>query len=205
MQGKALTTGARVVSFTISLGAVGQGDLLVGWFGEYDSAGQVGVSDNINGAWTRSPAATTWNGSTGDIALYYFANSAAAASLTITLSAANPTYLQGSPADYSGVATTNPLDQVVLAKGSGSAADSGATVATGAGELVYGGLLATNGAGVLVAGASDGVPFVKRAQSTSGSQGLEDITSSAAGQQHAGFTFPNSVSWFMVCAVFRPA
>jgi len=205
VQGKAVTTGGRVSSFTISFGAVGQGDLLVGWFGEYDSAGQVSVADNVNGAWTRSPASTTWNGSTGDIALYYFANSAAAGSLTITVSAANPTYLQGSPAEYSGVAATNPLDQVVLAKGSGTAADSGLTAATGAGELVYGGLLATNGGGTLVAGASAGVPFAKRAQSTSGSQGLEDITSSAAGQQRAGFTFTNSVSWFMVCAVFRPA
>ena len=86
-----------MTSFTISFGAVGQGDLLVGWFGEYDSAGQVSVSDNVNGAWTRSPASTTWNGATGDIALYYRANSTAAASLTITVSAANATYLQGEP------------------------------------------------------------------------------------------------------------
>src|SRR5207249_7519603 len=78
VQGKAVTTGSRVASLTISFGAVGQGDLLVGWFGEYDSAGQVTVSDSVNGAWTRSPASTTWNGSTGDIALYYVANSAAA-------------------------------------------------------------------------------------------------------------------------------
>jgi chitodextrinase len=205
VQGKAVTSGARITSLTISFGAVAQGDLLVGWFGEYDSAGQVGVSDNVNGAWTRSPASTTWNGATGDIALYYRANSNAAASLTITVSAANATYLQGSPAEYSGVASTNPLDQVVLAKGSGTSADSGLTPATGAGELVYGGMLATNGGGTLVAGASAGVPFTKRAQSTSGSQGLEDITSSAAGQQRAGFTFTNSVSWFMVCAVFKPA
>jgi len=205
VQGKAVTSGARVTSLAISFGAVAQGDLLVGWFGEYDSAGQVAVSDNVNGAWTRSPASTTWNGATGDIALYYFANSAAAASLTITLSAANATYLQGSPAEYSGVAATNPLDQVVIAKGSGTSADSGLTAATGAGELVYGGMLATNGGGTLVAGSSQGVGFTKRAQSTSGSQGLEDITASAAGQQHAGFTFTNSVSWFMVCAVFKPA
>jgi parallel beta-helix repeat protein len=205
VQGKAVTSGARVTSLTISFGAVAQGDLLVGWFGEYDSAGQVGVSDNVNGAWTRSPASTTWNGATGDIALYYRANSSAAASLTITVSATNATYLQASPAEYSGVASTNPLDQVVVAKGSGTSADSGLTPATGAGELVYGGMVATNGGGTLASGASAGVPFTKRAQSTSGSQGLEDITSSAAGQQRAGFTFTNSVSWFMVCAVFKPA
>jgi hypothetical protein len=49
------------------------------------------------------------------------------------------------------------------------------------------------------------VAFVKRVQNTSGSQGEEDITSSAAGQQHAGFTFPTSTQWFAVCAVFKPA
>jgi chitodextrinase len=206
VQGKAVTSGARVTSLAISFGPVAQGDLLVGWFGEYDSSGQVKVTDSVNGAWTRSAASTTWSGSTGDIALYYFANSAAASSgLTITVSATNATYLQGGPAEYSGVATTNPLDQVVIAKGSGTSADSGLTAATGWGELVYGGMVATNGGGTLVPGASQGVSFVKRAQSTSGSQGLEDIVSSAAGQQHAGFTFTNSVAWFMVCAVFKPA
>src|SRR5207302_11476385 len=107
------TTGSRVASLTISFGAVGQGDLLVGWFGEYDSAGQVTVSASVNGAWTRSPASTTWNGSTGDIALYYVANSAAATSLTITVSAANATYIQASPAASSGLAATTPLAQVL--------------------------------------------------------------------------------------------
>jgi hypothetical protein len=29
--------------------------------------------------------------------------------------------------------------------------------------------------------------------------------SSAAGPQHAGFTFASSVPWFMVCATFRAA
>jgi hypothetical protein len=163
------------------------------------------VSDSVNGAWTRA-ASTTWNGTAGDIALYYFANAAAApGGLTITISATNATYLQGSPAEYSGVAAVNPLDKVVIAKGSGTSADSGLTAATGAGELVYGGMVATNGAGTVTPGSSQGVTFVKRAQSTSGSQVLFDIVTSAAGQQHSALTFPNSVPWFIVCAVFRPA
>jgi chitodextrinase len=205
VQGKAVTTGSRVTSLTISFGPVASGDLLVGWFGQYDSTGQVSVSDNVDGAWTRS-VSTTWGGTNGDVALYYFANSSAAPNgLTITVTAATATYLQGSPAEYSGVATVNPLDQVVIAKGSGTTADSGQTAATASGELVYGGMLATNGGGTLTPGTSQGVGFVKRAQSTSGSQGLEDITSSGAGQQHASFTFTNFVAWFMVCAVFKPA
>ncbi|MEA2654694.1 MAG: hypothetical protein QOI23_59, partial [Chloroflexota bacterium] len=206
VQAKVVTTGSRVTTTTVTLGAVSQGDLLVGEFGQFDSTGHVSVSDNVNGAWTRAAASTTWSGSNGDIALYYFPNSAAAPSgLTITISATTATYLQGAPAEYSGVAAVNPLDQVVVAKGTGTSADSGLTPATGAGELVYGAMTATNGAGTLVPGTSQGVTFVKRAQSSSGSEGVEDVVTAAAGQQHAGFTFPNSVPWFMVCAVFKPA
>jgi RHS repeat-associated protein len=205
VQGQTFATGGRVTSQTVTFAAVAAGDLLVGEFGQYDSTGQVSVSDNVNGAWTRS-VSTTWNGSAGDVALYYFANSAAAPSgLTITITAANATYLQGSPAEYSGVATVNALDQAAVAKGSSTSADSGLTSATGAGELVYAGMTATNGAGTLTPGSSQGVTFVKRAQTSTGTQGLEDIVTSAAGQQHAGFTFPTSVPWFMVAGVFKAA
>jgi hypothetical protein len=207
VQSGVASTGSAVTSVTITLGAVAHGDLLVGWFGQWSSTGQVTVSDNVNGAWTRS-ASTAWHGGTspGDIALYYFANSAAASSgLTITITSTSATYLQGSAAEYSGVATVNPLDQVAIATGSSTSADSGLTAAVGPGELVYGGMIATNGPGTLTAGTSQGVAFVKRVQNTSGSQGEEDITSSAAGQQHAGFTFPTSTQWFAVCAVFKPA
>ncbi len=206
VQGSVLTTGSRVTSVTLSLGPVAKGDLLVGLFGQYDSTGSLGVSDSVNGTWTRS-ASTTWRGVTnnpGDIALYYFANAAAApAGLTITVTSTNATYLQASAAEYSGVAAVNPLDQVVIAKGSSTSADSGVTPAVGSGELVYGALVATNGPGNLNPGSSQGLAFVKRGQSSSGTQGEEDIVSSAAGTQHAGLTFATSVPWFMVCAVFR--
>jgi chitodextrinase len=206
VQGKTFTGGSRVTTATTTLGPVAAGDLLVGWFGEYDASGQVQVSDNVNGAWTRAPVSTTWSGSKGDIALFYVANAAAAPSgLTITVTAGAATYLQGAPAEYSGVAASNPLDQVSVAKGTGTSADSGLTAATGAGELVYGGLTTTTGPGTLTPGTSAGVAFVKRAQSSSGSEGLEDVVTSAAGQQHAGFTFGTSTPWFMVCAVFKPA
>ena len=66
-----MSPGARLSSLTLSLaGAVTKGDLLVGWFGQYGANGQVRVSDNVNGPWTRSVAETFSNG-TGDLALYY--------------------------------------------------------------------------------------------------------------------------------------
>ena len=208
VQGAVVSTGSKVTSVTLTMGPVARGDLLVGWFAQYDSTGQVTVTDNVNGAWTRAPVSTTWHGGTtpGDIALYYVANAAAAPSgLTITISTAVATYPQAVAAEYSGVATVNPLDQMVIGNGSSASADSGLTAPVGPGELVYGAMTATNGPGTLTPGASQGVPFVKRTQNTSGSQGQEDIVAGAAGQQHAVFTFPSSTQWFMVCAVFKAA
>jgi hypothetical protein len=205
VQARVVTTGGRVTSLTMTLGPVAAGDLLVGWYGQYDSSGQVQVSDNVNGAWTRS-ASTMWKTTSGDIALYYVANAAAApAGLTITITAPVATYLQGSAAEYSGVATANPLEVVVIGKGTGTTADSGQTAAVGVGELVYGGLVTTTGPGALTPVSSQGVTFAARAQSSSGTQAEEDVLSSAAGPQHSGYGLGASVQWFMVCAVFKPA
>ena len=91
---------------------------LVGWFAEYNATGQVQVSDNVNGAWTRAPSATAFQNDTGDIALYYLANSKAASTLQVTTSAPAPAYLQGAIGDYSGTAVAGPLDQIVSNRGS---------------------------------------------------------------------------------------
>src|SRR5271155_1105118 len=69
------TTKATSEKITFSK-AVQNGDLLVGWFAQKNATGQVSVSDNVNGAWTRGPSEEFTNGS-GDIALYYKANSKA--------------------------------------------------------------------------------------------------------------------------------
>src|SRR5437879_10051173 len=54
VQGAAASTGSRVPSFTVTLThPVAQGDLLVGWFAQYNAPGHVQVSDNVNGTWTR--------------------------------------------------------------------------------------------------------------------------------------------------------
>ena len=118
VQGIADSPGSRASSLTLTLSQpVSAGDLLVGWFGEYNAAGQVQVSDNVNGTWTRS-ASETFSGGTGDIALYYLANSKAAPNgLTVTISASAPAYLQEAIADFSGVSTTAPLDRAVVDSG----------------------------------------------------------------------------------------
>lgn len=206
VQGGAVSTGSRVTSVTIQLTSpVGAGDLLVGWFGQYDSSGQVQVSDNVNGAWTRS-ASTTFSNGGGDIALYYLQNSAAAPSgLTITITAANATYLQGALADYGGMATTGALDQTAVAKGNSTSVDSGPTASVGAGELVVGGIITGGSPGTVTPGSSQGQAFTIRSQAGSGSADLEDVLASTAGAQNARATFSAATDWYAMAAVFHVA
>ena len=206
VQGGAVSTGSQVTSVTITLTSpVSAGDLLVGWFGQYNATGQVTVSDNVNGAWTRAGAATTFGSGHGDLALYYLQNSTAAPSgLTITITAPTATYLQGAAADYSGVATTGALDQTAVAKGTSTTVDSGPTASVAAGELIFGAIITGGQPGTVTPGSSQGLTFVMRSQTGSGSADVEDVLAGAAGAQDARATFGSSTDWYAVVATFKP-
>src|SRR5439155_1360259 len=183
VQGAADSPASRLRSDTLTLSRpVLAGDLLVGWFSQYNVSGQVHVSDNVNGAWTRS-VSTTWGGA-GDIALYYKENSAAALSgLTITVSANSSAYLQEAVADYRHVATVGALDQAVVSTGTGSYAGMGPTAAIPAGELVVAAVLTGGRPGWVLPGSSAMVPYLLDARNGSTASTIEDILSSAAGPQ----------------------
>src|SRR5207247_10845801 len=67
VQGAAASPATRLPSYTLTLTEpVLAGDLLVGWFSQFDVPGEVRVSDDVNGPWTTS-VSTTWSG-TGDLA-----------------------------------------------------------------------------------------------------------------------------------------
>ena len=206
VQGIATSPGSRASSLTLTLSQpVNAGDLLVGWFGEYNAAGQVQVSNNVNGTWTRA-VSETFSGGTGDIALYYLANSKAAPNgLTVTISASAPAYLQEAIADFSGVATTAPLDQAVVNSGSGATPTGGTTAAVPAGELAVAGLITGGQPGTITPGTSQQVPYVVDVQNGSASADMEDILSTAAGTQTASDTLGVGSDWYMVVATFRPA
>lgn len=206
VQGNAFATGSRVASTTSPLASpVGAGDLLVGWFAQYNTAGQVRVSDNVNGAWTRAPASTAFQNDTGDIALYYAANSKAAPNgLTVTVSDGGTAYLEGSLADYSGVAVAGPLDQIVSARGVGTTVDTGPTASVPAGEFVFSALVTGGNPSSVTPGTSGGVAYTPRAQTSSGTAYGQDILSSAAGAQDGTATLAASTDWYAVAATFRP-
>src|SRR5439155_12484454 len=207
VQGEAFSTGSKVPALTVPLTRpVAQGDLLVGWFAQYNAPGQVQVSDNVNGTWMRAPAGSlTFDDDTGDIAVYYLENSLAApGGITITVAVSSTAYLTGSVAEYSGVALAGSLDQIAAAhREDFRPVDTGATPAVGAGELVFAALVTDAPGGSITPGSSQGIPYTPRAHTTSGSAYEEDITSSAAGPQHGTATLTNVVEWYAVCAVFH--
>ena len=205
VQGGVVGTGNGATTATISLTAapIHAGDLLVGWFGQYSSTGLVQVSDNINGAWTRS-ASETWSGGAGDLALYYVQNAASSAGgVTVTIAASTGTYLEGAVGDYSGVALSGALDKVVVAKAVGTAVDSGATAAVGAGELVVGGIITGASPTSATPGVTQGQTFTMRAQTATGSVDIEDVLASTAGAQNGRATLATSADWYAVAAVFH--
>src|SRR6059036_4175636 len=187
VQGTAFSTGDRVLTTTVTLTSpVAGGDLLVGWFSQYNVPGQVEVSDDVNGAWTRAPGSLHFLDDTGDIALYYRENSQAAPSgMTITVSVSSTAYLQGTVADYSGVALAGALDQIAAGHGNETVpVDTGPTPPVDAGELVFAALVTDVSAGSVRSGSSQGVPYIAHAQTSNANAFEEDITSSAAGAQH---------------------
>src|SRR5881296_3048016 len=206
VQGAAFSTGSRVSAITVTLTSpVAGGDLLVGWISQFDAPEQVQVTDDVNGTWTRAPGSMTFMSDTGDIALYYRENSQAAPNgITITVSVSSTAYLQGTVAEYSGVARAGSLDQIAAARGVGTAVDTGATAAVDAGELVFAALVTGGSPGSVTSGSSLGVPYTPRAQTGNGSAYEEDITSSAAGGQHGTATLASATDWYAVCAVFHP-
>jgi len=206
VQGSAVATGARVSSLVIQLtGPVAAGDLLVGWFGQYDAPGQVSVSDNVNGAWIRGSASTTFSNGGGDIALYYLQDSAAAPNgVTVTITATSPTYLQGAVAEYKGIALTNSLHQTAVAHGTSAAANSGLTASVPAGELLFSGFMSGSSPGGLTANSG----LTIRDSTPTGSVADADMTVQAAGTpgtQSASFQLQAAADWYVVAAVFKIA
>src|SRR5881296_744265 len=206
VQGAAFSTGSRVPAITVTLTSpVARGDLLVLWFSQFDAPEQVQVSDNVNGTWTRAPGSMTFMSDTGDIALYYRENSEAAPNgMTITVSVSSTAYLEGTVAEYSGVALAGSLDQIVTARGVGTAVDTGATPAVDASEVVFSALVTGGSPSSVTPGSSLGVPYTPRAQTGNGSAYEEDITSSGAGGQEGTATLASATDWYAVCAVFHP-
>jgi len=123
---------------------------------------------------------------------------AAPAGVTVTISSAAGTYLQGSAAEYAGVAVTGSLDQVAVASGTGTAANSGATGSVAAGELLFSALMMGTSPG----GATANNGLLIHDHNTDFSVDDADSTTTA-GTQQSSWALQQSADWYEVAAVFH--
>jgi hypothetical protein len=193
----ASTTAAFKVSFTKTVGA---GDLLVAGITTNDGGTDpiTGVSDNLNGAWTRLTSLKYGN---GHVELYYFSNSIAGTD-AVTFTSSNTSKQAFTIAEYSGVNAAAPVDQFASKARTGSPTAGPTLAIGGAGELVI-------GVGAMSAPTSfgAGTGFTMRAQAVSNylyANGIEDaISSSSAGQSMTMVPATNSNSYSgAIVAVF---
>jgi IPT/TIG domain len=132
---------ANTTSVVVTLNGVSSGDLLTCSLTYGNPGGTtLAVSDNLNGAWS---VATTVHFSTGisqTTGQFYFANSKAG-NITITgTPGAAGEYGAMDCQEWSGVATSNPLDQQTQQDGTTANPSSGSVTTTTSGELILGDL-----------------------------------------------------------------
>ena len=179
---------------------VAAGDLLVAGITTSDGGTDpiTGVSDSLNGPWTRVTSVKYGN---GHVDLYYFGKSAGGID-TVTFTGSQAAF---TIAEYSGVqGAPTPLDQFASKSGTGSPAAGPTTQLAGSGELVIG-----IGGNPAPASSSTqftaGTGFTLRTQAVipwNAANGLEDsLSSSNSGQS---MTMKSTSSYFgAVVAVFK--
>jgi hypothetical protein len=181
---------------TLTLPSVStSGNLIVLSFNHSDQSISVSsVTDSAGNSYTLAVGPTNWG--TEKAYTYYAANikGGSQITITITLSAAPSLYGEFYVAEYSGVATTNPLDQTSVGTGTGTAFDSGSKTTTQASELIY---------GFVDSGGNATVDPSFTARETLNQNALADRTVSSTGSYHFFGTLGSSTGWVAHMATFK--
>lgn len=180
---------------------VAAGDLLVAAITTNDGGTDpiTGVSDNLNGAWTKLASQRYGN---GHVDMYYRGNSVAGA-ITVTFAGPQASFAIG---EYAGVqATANPVDQFAARAGSGSPSAGPTAAITTSGELVIG----VGGNPAPSSGSTQftaGTGFTLRTQAVSPwitAVGLEDELSTSSAGQSMTMKSANSSYYGAIVAAFK--
>jgi hypothetical protein len=195
------TAGSSTTTITLPVAST-PGDLLVLSAGVFTGASKpiTAVSDGKN-VWTKVMAKSV-SGANSDGEMWYAPNAASVQSVTVTTGASTVALgLQ----EFSGVATTSPLDTSVGAAGDSTAAASGSVTPAGAGELAVG-FIAGHSSTQAITVTSPGYtvqPLVTTSSPSGVSvqSGYQDLTSTAA-QSFAG-SFGSTMYWADGVALFK--
>ena len=202
--GPSLVQAAGSSTTTVTLpGTSAAGDLLVLTAGVYTGATKqiTAVSDGTN-TWSKVGAFTV-SGQNSDGEMWYAANAAPVRSVTVTTTAAVALQLQ----EFTGVATTNPLDGSIGTAAKSTTANSGTVAPSGSNDLAVGftaGHSSTQTMSVTSAGYTGG------AQQTNGGTSVVSVVSaskalSSAAAQSFSATFASSMYWSAGLAFFKSA
>lgn len=184
------------------------GSLLVAAVAIFSSSATVSVSDGTNGSWTQAGSYAT-NGS-NRVGLFYFPNNAGTTALTVTVNKGGTSLFAGlCIAEYSGCATSNPVDGTSTNTGTGTAVTTGSVAVNAAGELVVAAACQGSHNDSMTAGTG----FTLRASQTDGANFmgcyLEDDggpqNSGASSATDAGMTLSQSESWASIGVSFKTA
>jgi hypothetical protein len=128
-------------SVVVTLNGVASGDLLTCSLTYGNTGGTtLSVSDNVNGAWSVANAAHYNAVIEQTTAQFYLANSKAGATTITGKPGSAGEYGAMNCQEWSGVATTSPLDQVTQQDGATANPSSGNVTTTSGGELILGDL-----------------------------------------------------------------
>lgn len=129
--------------------------------------------------------------------IFYFPNTAGGAN-TVTVTASDVlSFRRITILEYSGIATTSPLDVVAGASGNSSAPDSGTNTTTQANDLIFGYCLG-------FANISAGGGFTGRANLNANDES-EDKDGASAGSYSAAFSGSGADEWIAQMAAFKQA
>ena len=178
------------------------GDLNVVVIGWNDTAAAVqSVTDSSGNVYVPAVGPTALSGNATQ-SIYYAPNIVAAAAngnkVTVTFNSAAQ-FVDVRVAEYSGLATSSPVDVVSGATGSGSTANSGSVTSTNANDLIVAGNMVqtrTSGAGT---------SFTSRVITSPDGDILEDRTVTATGSYSATAALATSGWWVMDMVAFRAA
>ena len=202
--GPALVQSAGSSTTTVTLPAPStSGDLLVLTASLYTGATHpiTAISDTAGNTWTKSGDYFI-SGTNSDGELWYAANAKSVSTVTVTTSAVVALQLE----EFSGVASSNPLDGTNGGTGKSTSATSGTATPSASGDLAVG-FIAGHATAQTISVTSPGYTALPMQSTTSPStvtvvSGYQDL--STTGSQSFTGSFGASMTWASGIALFKP-
>lgn len=197
------TTVVKVFGSAVAAAALIVGSVTFGL-----GSGAASFADDVNGAWGGTVYTVNDSGNNQSISTSFIANSAAGTP-TVTATFASCDHSGGIYSEYSGVATSSPIDGTPSgqAQGNGTTHTSPTVTVSQAGDLVYGfivedtvGTRTISGSGGLTIHANQGPAIVNSVNIAAG-----DKNGPASGTVTAAFGFSATAGAIIQCLCFKAA